>query len=298
MNQQPQALTEWLMSILLLGGAICARTAVGADPGPGTQAILRQLDSPRGICAVVGDREGRQAIELARASELTVYVQLDNAGDVVAARRAADAAGLLNRRVYVEQGSRARLHLADIAAGGQLYWGPWMCGCNLSLIGIVCLGPAGEFDYSLRATEDQRLEVLAKDPAEVAPGKQTANDWPTYRGDNHRATHSARGIPLRAVEHWQYRPETPHVCSAPLAVGDLIFVGGSDGTVRALKAGDGRLRWKAFTGGEIRVPPAVAAGHALVGSADGWVYAFEAASGRPLWRIWPAGIGRPWFRTT
>ena len=36
-------------------------------------------------------------------------------------------------------------------------------------------------------TEDQRLEVLAKDPAEVAPGKQTANDWPTYRSDNQRA---------------------------------------------------------------------------------------------------------------
>ena len=81
--------------------------------GRGTQAILRQLDSPRGICALPGDREARQAIELARASELMVYVQLDDAGDVVAARRAAETAGLLNRRVYVEQGSADRLHLAD-----------------------------------------------------------------------------------------------------------------------------------------------------------------------------------------
>ena len=114
MNQQTQALTKWLMLILLLGGAIYARAAAGADAGPGTQSIVRQLDSPRGICAVVGDREARQAIELARASELTVYVQLDDAGDVVAARRAAEAAGLLNRRVYVEQGSSG-----SIASGGQ-----------------------------------------------------------------------------------------------------------------------------------------------------------------------------------
>ena len=70
---------ERLMLILLLGGACCARPAQGADENLGTQAIIRQLDSPRGICAVVRDREARQAIELARASELTVYVQLDNA---------------------------------------------------------------------------------------------------------------------------------------------------------------------------------------------------------------------------
>ena len=47
------------------------------------------------------------------ARELTVYVQLGDADEVVAARRAAEAAGLLNRRVYVEQGSDSRLHLAD-----------------------------------------------------------------------------------------------------------------------------------------------------------------------------------------
>ena len=75
-------------------------------------------------------------------------------------------------------------------------------------------------------------------------------------------------------------------------MGDLIFVGGSDGTVRALNAGDGRLRWKAYTGGAIRVPPTIASGRALVGSADGWVYAFEAASGRPLWRFRAAPVER------
>ena len=113
MSQQIQTLTQRLILVLLLGGALYALPAGAADAGPRTQALLRQLDSPRGICALPGDREARQAIELARASELMVYVQLDDAGDVVAARRAAETAGLLNRRVYVEQGSADRLHLAD-----------------------------------------------------------------------------------------------------------------------------------------------------------------------------------------
>jgi hypothetical protein len=100
-----------VMFFVLMGGALHALSASGADEGP--QVILRHLDSPRGICALLGDREARQAIGLARASELTVYVQLSAADEVVVARRAAEAAGLLNRRVYVEPGSDARLQLAD-----------------------------------------------------------------------------------------------------------------------------------------------------------------------------------------
>ena len=113
MKRQFRMIAEQLMLALLLAGSFHALCVEGADEGPGTPAILRQLDSPRGICAMAGDREARQAIELARASELTVYVQLGDADEVAAARRAAESAGLLNRRVYVEQGSDTRLHLAD-----------------------------------------------------------------------------------------------------------------------------------------------------------------------------------------
>ena len=77
-----------------------------------------------------------------------------------------------------------------------------------------------------------------------------------------------------------------------MAVDGLVFVGGSDGVVRALDAADGKPRWKAYTGGAIRVPPTVEAGRAIVGSADGWVYAFEAASGRLLWRFRAAPVER------
>ena len=89
---------------------------------------------------------------------------------------------------------RPACHDGVVVAGGQLYWGPWMCGCNLSLIGIVCLGPAGDFDYSLRATEAERLQAMAPDSAHMTPLEQTADDWPTYRRDNarRRAFHQGR----------------------------------------------------------------------------------------------------------
>ncbi len=80
--------------------------------------------------------------------------------------------------------------------------------------------------------------------------------------------------------------------TAPVAVGGLALAGGWDGTVRAVDAADGRLRWTAYVGGQVRFPPAVADGRALVGSGDGWVYAFEAATGRRLWRFRAAPVER------
>ncbi|NOX53676.1 MAG: PQQ-binding-like beta-propeller repeat protein [Planctomycetes bacterium] len=70
--------------------------------------------------------------------------------------------------------------------------------------------------------------------------------------------------------------------TAPIAVGDLVFVADRSGQVYAITA-DGKLRWKAYTGGPIYYPPAFADGRVFVGSADGRVYAFEAATGRLLW---------------
>lgn len=187
---------------------------------------------------------------------------------------------------------RPDCHDGVIITGGHLYWGPWMCGCNLTLIGIVCLGPAGDFDFAAKATEADRLETVADDPTKVTPLPQTANDWPTYRRDNVRSTRSNQDIPSKAVLQWQYTPGATNTCTAPVSVGGLVFVGGSDGIIRALDAADGKPKWTAFTGGAIRMPPAIADGRALVGSADGWIYAFEATSGRLLWRFRAAPVER------
>lgn len=187
---------------------------------------------------------------------------------------------------------RPACHDGVVVAGGHLYWGPWMCGCNLSLVGVICLGPAGDFNYSMKAIDSERLERFADEPANVAALEQGPDDWARYRKDNTRSSRSEQSVPEAIELDWEYAPDTPHSCTAPVAVGGLIFVGGSDGVVRALDAGSGQLKWFAYTGGAIRVPPAIADGRALVGSADGFVYAFEVTTGRPLWRFRAAPVQR------
>jgi outer membrane protein assembly factor BamB len=82
--------------------------------------VAEKLGATRGICVVLGDRQGAMARDLARASELTLFVQLPNPTDAQAAARTADAAGLYGTRIFVAQGSAARIGLADSLADAVL----------------------------------------------------------------------------------------------------------------------------------------------------------------------------------
>ncbi len=90
-----------------LAGAAAPAAARDAD------AVLREIGTRRGVCVVLGDRQGELAAALARKSELTVVVALAKRADVLAARQAADKAGLCNTRVYVVGGGPKRIPLAD-----------------------------------------------------------------------------------------------------------------------------------------------------------------------------------------
>jgi hypothetical protein len=84
-----------------------ARTAV--DP----RAVLETLGSKSGLCVLLGVSEPDLAVRLARQSGLTVYVQSARAGQVREARRAAESAGLLGRRIFVDQAATDHILLAD-----------------------------------------------------------------------------------------------------------------------------------------------------------------------------------------
>jgi len=105
-------------------------------------------------------------------------------------------------------------------------------------------------------------------------------------------------VPEQAKLLWQFAPPAKPEPTAPVAAGGMVFVGGSDGIVRALDAGTGQVRWTAYTGGAVAFPPTIADGRAFVGSGDGWAYAFEAATGRLLWRFRAAPQERriPFYR--
>ena len=174
-------------------------------------------------------------------------------------------------------------------ANGLLYWWPSVCDCQLTLYGITCLGPAGDFDFTPEVKTAERRESNGSSAPvvelSVAPG-----DWPAFRANNVcdvTTLASVVGQPglLWTCDSRISTPEGLPEVTAPVAVGGLVFAGGADGVVRAVDAGTGDVRWKAYTGGAIRMPPTIWEGRAFVGSGDGWVYSFEAKTGRLLWRF-------------
>ncbi|MBN2022318.1 MAG: PQQ-binding-like beta-propeller repeat protein [Pirellulales bacterium] len=180
---------------------------------------------------------------------------------------------------------RPDCHDGVIVAGGMLYFGPWMCDCSLSLVGIICLGPAGDFRFHRDAVEEERLETFAAADEPLAPLETAPGDWPTYRADNRRRASSPVAIRSEVATAWQYVPPSPRDAAAPVTAGGMVFLSGSDGAIRAVDAASGAPCWTVHTGGPIAFPPSVSEGRLFIGSGDGNVYAFEASSGKPLWRF-------------
>ncbi len=173
---------------------------------------------------------------------------------------------------------------------GLLYWWPSVCDCQLTLYGVTCLGPAGGFDFTPEVTQAERLEWAGDPGASVASLPISHSDWPTFRATNACSAAAPAVVTENPKLLWQSQPLSSTVpglprMSPPVTAGGLVFVGGTDGIVRAFDAATGKTRWKARTGGAIRMPPAIWQGRAFVGSGDGWLYAFEAATGRQLWRF-------------
>lgn len=176
-----------------------------------------------------------------------------------------------------------------VVASGHLYWGPWMCDCNHSLVGMICLAPAGSFDFAGEASVNDRLEQMALAVPKTVEARQ--NDWPMYRSDAERSGHSPSLIDSNSQIKWKTEP-TDVESTAPVTVGGLVFWGGLDGIVHAADAKTGNKKWTAATGGAIRFSPEFFEGRLYVGSGDGWIYCLDAGTGQTVWRFRAAPIER------
>jgi putative pyrroloquinoline-quinone binding quinoprotein len=95
---------------------------------------------------------------------------------------------------------------------------------------------------------------------------------PTTRGTPAMQATSAR---------WTYTTGS-YIDTRPAVAGGTVYAGSDDGTVYALDAATGRLRWT-YTAGDSVSDPAVAGGTVYVGSLDFKVYALDAATGGLRW---------------
>ncbi len=170
-----------------------------------------------------------------------------------------------------------------LISDGMLLWGPWMCGCQLSLYGHIGLAPARDFNFR-PGLDESRLEVLSAN-SDVAPLAIEAGDWPTFQGDNRRSAKSSADVAANYAAKWSFDIPASVCPTAPVTAGGLVFFGDRAGRIWAVRGSDGSLVWKAYTGGAIHVAPSIEDGRLFAGSADGHVYAYEAATGRPLWKF-------------
>lgn len=169
-----------------------------------------------------------------------------------------------------------------LISNGHLYWGPWMCGCQLSLYGNIGLKPAGDVVDSVPADLQYENALAVHGDLDVQPFEIDVADWTTFRGNNSRTDATTVEL-IGKVDHaWTASVSSGELPTAPVTAGGMIFVADRTGVVQALD-GNGKSVWKQYTGGAVYYPPTVAAGRVYVGSADGRIYAYEAKTGRPLW---------------
>lgn len=205
-----------------------------------------------------------------------------------------DGLGLYDRKakkVFNNAAIRPSCTDGALPANGLLYVGPWLCDCNLSLMGVGAMRSAEDFDFEPERAE-KRLEIGEGDISNVVPLGISELDWLTYRNNNARNAASKAAVPGEVKKIWEFKAQSSFKPTAPTAAGGLIFLGGDDCKVRAIEAETGVLKWSYLTAGPIMQPPTIWNDRIYVGSGDGYIYALEAVTGRLLWRFRAAPVER------
>ena len=172
-----------------------------------------------------------------------------------------------------------------LVSNGHLYWGPWMCGCQLSLYGNIGLAPQTLTTKVTSAPQKPPAALVryTDNVEKVASLGSDPKDWTRYRGDERRSDRTGVTLPEKVKKAWSAKVDSGNLPIAPVAAGGLVIVADRGGAIRALDASSGKPAWKSYTAGPIYYPPAISHDRLFVGSADGKVYAFEAKTGRLLW---------------
>ena len=190
------------------------------------------------------------------------------------------------RTVYVDIGARK---LADyegvvrpgcfdgvVPANGRLYWMPLACDC-WQVHGTFSMAPRSPLKEPSAPAESPAWAA----PASSAPAAR--DDWPMFRANAAGTATVAAAVPQKVKELWRRRLPGGGL-TAPVCAGGRVFVGGTDGTVRALDAADGKTLWQASSHAAVLYPPAYWNGRVVFGSCDGVLYCVDASDGRVLGR--------------
>ncbi len=140
---------------------------------------------------------------------------------------------------------RPACHDGVLISEGHLYWGPWICACQLSLFGHIGLGPAGDFDFNAQPRLQERIEYGPGDWKKVTPADPQQSALTLTAGDD-------GVVRARRDDKLLWRAYTGGgINFSPVLWENRVFAGSNDGRVYAWEAATGRLLWR------FQVAPAV-----------------------------------------
>jgi len=137
----------------------------------------------------------------------------------------------------------------------------------------------------------------------LVPAVGRSADWPQYRADAARGGYTADPLPANLAVQWvrqaRHAPRRAWVgrslarsrmkfdwaYSVVVADGRCFFGSSADDKVYALDAVTGEEQWDFFTGGPVRLAPAVWQDRLLVASDDGFLYCLATGDGKLLWKL-------------
>ena len=235
--------------------------------------ILAQTGLNRGFCLVIDGEEGHLAYEIARQSELEVYVVEPDAAKVAKARANLSAAGVYGSRVTVHQFDATDIPYSNYFANlivsdrfvqtGQSPTDPALVVRHLKPAGgVLCIGQPGQSDA---AAATQAVAKAAQSQSLTAPEvtKETADGWATLSrgmlpgagGWSHQygnPANTAVSDDLRVKGGlgvlWYGDPGIGEMVNrhdgavGPLAIGGRLFVQGET-NIRAYDAYNGLFLW-------------------------------------------------------
>lgn len=117
-------------------------------------------------------------------------------------------------------------------------------------------------------------------------------DWPMYNHDRAGSRHAADEHHLgwwnaaNLTPKWTFATPQP-VTATPAVVGGRVFAGDYSGAFYALRAKDGKLRWKTQLVGGVSASALVKGNRVIVGDQSGYVYGLDKKTGAIKWQVRP-----------
>ncbi|MCZ6636044.1 MAG: PQQ-binding-like beta-propeller repeat protein [bacterium] len=163
---------------------------------------------------------------------------------------------------------------------------------------VRALDHTGAFSgISYRADAANRVgEVIRWDGETPEPGE----DWPLFHGDAGRTGAIASGPVPPLTSAWKAGTGGGLHCGSPVMADGQVVIGTQDedrpnsGSLVALDAREGALRWRYEAGGSIKLAPAFEDGRVFAVTVTGQVMALDAADGTGLWTYQLGDFSERW----